>query len=138
MTKKEADERAPVIRELIKHENDLVNQRLTWLAQTQALLFAALGFSWKQAPMMLTLLIAFVGLATTLSIGSAIALYSPTVRGLAQWWEKNRPSDYPDGPHVIGLWSPPTGYRRLLRPWLALPWIFGVAWIGVLVLATGM
>ncbi len=135
MTKEQAEDRAPVIRDLIKHENDLVNQRLTWLTQTQALLFAALGFSWENSPLLLTLLIAVIGLSTTWSIGSAIAVYDPSVRRLYQWWKDNLPAEYPAGPHVIGIWLPPSGCRKYLQPWRALPWIFAAAWIGVLGIA---
>jgi len=38
-----SDKYAIIVREMIRHENDLVNHRLTWFCQVQGLLFAALG-----------------------------------------------------------------------------------------------
>jgi len=40
---------ASTIRQMIAHEDDLINHRLTWLAQLQGFLFAALGFAWEKA-----------------------------------------------------------------------------------------
>jgi ABC-type amino acid transport system permease subunit len=125
----------PVIRELIKHENDLVNQRLGWLIQMQALLFAALAFAWKSAPMALTILLSILGIATAISLGFALALYSPAIRGLKEWWSHHRPDGVIEGPDVIGLWAPSEGIEWYLRPWRALPVIFIIAWVGVLVLS---
>jgi hypothetical protein len=123
------------IRELIKHENDLVNQRMGWLIQIQGLLFAALGFAWKAAPASLVFLICTLGVATAVSLWSALALYSPAVRQLRNWWEDRRPDDIVEGPDVIGFWSPCSGIACLLRPWRALPAIFIIAWISVLILS---
>lgn len=36
------------IRNLIRHENELINQRLTWLGTFQGLLLAALAFAWDK------------------------------------------------------------------------------------------
>jgi len=130
----EAQAWQPVIRELIKHENDLVNQRLGWLIQMQAILFAALAFAWKGAPASFTILLSILGLATAASLWSAIALYSPAVRGLHDWWSNHRPQGIVEGPDVMGLWEPSKGIRWCLRPWRALPAIFIVAWLGVLIL----
>jgi hypothetical protein len=122
-----------VIRELIKHENDLVHQRLGWLLQVQGLLFTALAFAWEHAPKPLPVLIALLGITTALSLWTAIRQYSPAVRGLRQWWQDHRPADAVEGPDVIGRWSPSSGIIWLLRPWRALPFVFVFAWVGVLV-----
>jgi len=135
LSAEQATEWRPVIRELIKHENDLVHQRLGWLIQMQGLLFAALAFAWGRAPKELTILLALLGMATSLSLWSVLKLYSPAIRGLKGWWEDHRPEGAIEGPDVIGLWSPSSGIESLLRPWRALPIVFGAAWAGVLVLA---
>ena len=135
LSAKKAQAWQPVIRELIKHENDLVNQRLGWLIQIQAILFAALAFAWKNAPFALTILLSFLGIATAGSLWSALALYSPAVRGLRKWWSDHRPDGGVEGPDVIGLWAPSEGVGWYLRPWRALPAIFIIAWAGVLVLS---
>lgn len=123
----------PVIRELIKHENDLVNQRLGWLIQIQGLLFAALAFAWRAAPKPLTALIALMGIATAVSLSTALSLYSPAIRGLRTWWHDHRPDGTMEGPDVIGYWSPSRRVEWYLRPWRALPCIFIAGWVGVLI-----
>lgn len=135
LTSDEAAETAPVIRDLIKHENELVNQRLTWLIQSQALFFAALGFSWASAPTALNMLFAFLGIATSISLWSAISMYSPAVRNLATWWENNAPADYLSRPLVQGLSFPSKGIAKALRPWRALPFLFCLAWCMVVIIA---
>ena len=47
MTLEECDYGKKVIREMIKHENDLMNHRLTWLCQIQGFLFTALAVIWQ-------------------------------------------------------------------------------------------
>ena len=123
------------IRDLIKHENDLVNQRLGWLIQIQGLLFAALAFAWEKAPWPLTALLSFLGIATAISLSSILLIYSPAVREMRQWWVDHRPDGAIEGPDIIGKWLPSSGIARYLRPWRALPAIFIVAWIGVLALS---
>ncbi|MFO1417454.1 MAG: hypothetical protein U1E83_02175 [Methylotetracoccus sp.] len=127
----QVDKVEPVIRELIRHENDVVHQRLTWLIQSQGLLFTALAFAWEKEPRF-ALMLSILGIATSLSIWSAISLYSPAVRGLYDWWETNVPDEYKKGRLVMGSWSPSKGVPRIFRPWRALPFIFIVAWLGVL------
>jgi len=133
-----------VIRDLIKDENDLVNQRLGWLIQMEGLLFAALAFVWNRAPngdaapKGLTILLAFLGIATVVSLWSALSLYSPAIRDMKKWWEDHQPEgtiDEPEGKGVIGMWHPSEGIGELLRPWRALPIIFVTAWVGVLILS---
>jgi hypothetical protein len=77
----EPDRLVEVVREQIHHENELVNQRITWLIQSEGLLFAALAFAWEKSAK-LSVLLAILGIATALSIGTAIFMYSPAVRGL--------------------------------------------------------
>ncbi len=35
------------VRDLIQHENNLINHRIGWMATLEGLLFAALSFSWQ-------------------------------------------------------------------------------------------
>ncbi len=122
-------------RELIRHENDLVSQRLTWLIQSQGLLFTALGFAWKNAPE-LAIPLALLGIASTISIATAISFYSPTVRKLARDWEATKEELTPElhaNRKVMGENAPSQGIGRLLRPWRALPVIFVLGWTFVVV-----
>jgi hypothetical protein len=106
----------PVIRELIKHVNDLVNQRLGWLIQMQGLLFAALTSAWKEPQKELTILFSTLGITTSLSLWSALRLCSQAVEKLKSWWKDHRPDDLADGAGVIGLWSPSSPIGKLPRP----------------------
>jgi hypothetical protein len=121
------------VQELIKHESNLVNQRVTWLVQVQGLLFAALGFLWGKAPTTLVLLFCFLGIATAFSIWNVLALYSPAIQQLVNWWRENKPQDAINGP-IIGFDKKSKGLERFLRPWRALPLIFILAWSGVAVI----
>lgn len=127
----EVDRIEQTVRTLICHENELVNQRIGWLVQTQGLLFAALAFAWDKAPR-LSYILAGVGIATSLSIGIAIYFYSRAVPSLEAWWEEHVPEQQRENRRVIGLPSRPTGLARLVRPWIALPVVFILSWVGVI------
>jgi hypothetical protein len=45
------------LREQITQENNLLDQRLTWLIQGQGLLFAALAFAWGETTLVIFLLL---------------------------------------------------------------------------------
>jgi hypothetical protein len=130
---KKYDDLAVAIRDLIKHENDLVNQRIGWLVQTQGLLFAALAFAWEKAPK-LSYILSGVGIATAISIASAIALYSPTVRRLNALWLERAPEAERLHRPINGDAPPSTGVLKMLRPWRALPFVFVSTWAAVVLI----
>ena len=82
----DANEKFPIAREIIRHENDLVNNRVTWLLVLQGFLFTAfvngLGlydkFRGRPTPMLcITLglvLIAATGIGSSLSALNVIRL----------------------------------------------------------------
>ena len=129
----QVDRLEETVRDLVRHENDLVNQRIGWLVQTQGLLFAALAFAWEKVPG-LSYILAALGIASAISIGSAISLYSPAVRGLEDWWNERVPEHQRKNRLVIGLSKRSAGLARLLRPWRALPLVFIAAWVGVVIM----
>ena len=120
------------MRELVRHENELINQRIGWLVQTEGLLFAALAFSWERASR-LSYILAAVGIATAVSIGSVTYLYGPAVRNVNKFWEARVPEHRRRNRLVIGLSTPSGRLLKLLHPWRALPVIFVAVWIGVVV-----
>lgn len=68
-------EDAEIIRQVICHEDDLIDQRFTWLCQIQDFLFAALAFAWKEPTAnRLTQLLCLLGI--TVSVTSWFALRS--------------------------------------------------------------
>ena len=119
---------AQVIRDMINHESEVTNHRLTWLATLHGLLFAALGFTWKDGRELIWLL-AVLGIATSLSILVPLGFASSASRTLFELWEENKPEDY-NGPPVIGR-GPVGPLASLFFPWFLLPVLLAVAWIVV-------
>jgi hypothetical protein len=115
------------LRGMIARENDLLNQRTTWLATLQGLLFAALGFAWdKKGAEPLIAVFCFLGVAISILSLLGFVSVSMAVHRLHDWWQAHRPADY-QGPDVVGL--PPR--TRWANPWNALPLLFGLAWLAV-------
>ena len=100
---------AEMLREMVRHEDDLRNHRITWLCQLQGFLFASLGFAWGKSQRLTTIL-AVLGL--TFGFLILIALLSGTAAHLRirKWWRETKPADH-KGPDVFGLFvlhrSPP-------------------------------
>jgi hypothetical protein len=130
MTYEQAAGYLEVIRDMIKHENELVNQRLSWMFTLQGLLFGSVSFLWA-ANVLPTMVLGLVGLLSCVSIGYALARGLGAIKDLlaiAQDYKKSVPSN-------ISL--PPTiGSRRKAVEWLIparlLPWVLGLAWIAIL------
>ena len=118
-------EKIGVARQLIAHENELINHRLMWFITLQGLLMAALGFAWDKLDAR-GLIFVFSGLGMLTAVSSASILW-----GGAMAIEKLSAieADHPDSP-VIGRrakWS-----EKSLYPWFALPVLFVVAWAAIL------
>ena len=136
LTEKQVADIAPVIRELIMHENELVNQRIGWLVQAQGLLFATLAFAWAEAPRALTLVLSVLGTAVALSLWTALRMYSPAVRGRVNWLAERLPEGIElDEVLVIGRRAESRGLGKIMRPWRALPMIFVLGWLAVAAIA---
>jgi hypothetical protein len=114
-----------VLRAMIRHENDLMNHRLTWLLTSQGLLFTALGFALsnqnQQFSQQLREVLAFVGilLAASASVvldaaNNAILKWSP------QGWVDNQNGD------VIGFRG--VAIFSMFSPWRVYPPMFIIAW----------
>src|SRR3954467_13544460 len=95
---------ADTIREMIKHEGDLVNHRISWLVTLQGLLFAALGFGWQTNKVLIGI-IGALGIATSFSTWTVLRLGSLASYTLLTKWDDNKPTDY-NGPDVIGYRGP--------------------------------
>lgn len=136
LTDAQADQVTESARELIRFENELLHQRVTWLIQIQGLLFAALGFAWKAAPAPLVILLGGLGTVVAISIDRAMRLYSPAVRDLYEWWKERLTEEQRWHRRVIGLWQPSrvTRIEHTLRPWRFLPVVFILTWLGVILI----
>ena len=107
-------QKAETVRTMIRHENELFNHRLTWMATLQGLLFAALGFAWdKKDTRELLWVLSAVGLLTSLSSMRALKAGASAIESLVSWWDKNHQQGYA-GPDIIGI--------RSSTLWFLYPW----------------
>jgi hypothetical protein len=118
---------ADAVRDLIKHEGNLLNNRMSWLIQSETFLFAALSFAWDKSPILLITLSA-VGICIAASIGFTSSVVSDASNEILLFWNNTVPAAVREKYVVVGLNRPSAGYRRHLKPWRALPWVFGIAW----------
>ncbi len=109
-----------VVRELIKHENELVNHRLTWFITLQGLLFAALGFAWDKADSK-GLIFVFCGLGVLSAASTATVLHGGAM-AVGRLSKSQSPSN-----KVIGRIAP--WYERVIYPWYAFPVLFALGWL---------
>lgn len=128
----EIDRAENAVRELLKNEGELLNCRMNWLLQTQSILLAALAFTWDNQSDLVYIL-SWLGIAVAISIGMMTSLVTVASRDILTWWETNVPAEERARRLVIGLDKPSRGFRRYLRPYRALPIIFSIAWLAVII-----
>ena len=120
------DDKANVIREMIRHEDDLLLGRTNWLMTLQGLLFAALAFGWDR-PWLPFLIVALGILFSTLFI-PYLNLSEQAIAQLLGWWKENG-AGY-DGPPITGLeYKNIPGVLSKILPWNLMPYVFIVAWL---------
>lgn len=125
---------AEVLRALIRHENDVTNQRTTWLLVSQGILFAAasafLRNHWFPA-----VVVAVVGFVLALSIGQSLHnSYEARQNLKASWRQKLGSAGYQwsDFPPLDGG-VPGVTVIKWLFPWMVIPRIFMLAWVVLVV-----
>jgi hypothetical protein len=136
--------RDQTLREMIHHEDQLRDDRLSYLLTLNGFLFAALAFGWrvkvKDGSDALVFLLAGVGLVVGLSAlagqitsNAAVTLLrmknedaDPPLVGLTGDEEQKGGDDGVGDGHV-------NGFFKLLVPWKVLPGILMLAWAAVVV-----
>lgn len=132
MVRKASVKEAQVVREMIQHENDLINQRITWFGTLQGLLFAALAFAWGKAnTSILFFLLAILGILLSASTYYAVQSSLKAIKTLREWWDNNKSADYV-GPDIIGR-RPDSRSIPFLRPYVVFPTSFLIAWATILI-----
>lgn len=125
-------EKAKIIREMIRHEDDLFNQRITWFSTIQGLLFAALALSWdKTNAFSLVIILSLLGAIISGSTYYTLRRGLEAVVTQMDWWDKHKPDDY-SGPDIIGRRPTPKS-KNLLWPYFLFPIVFMAAWIIILI-----
>lgn len=122
------NEYAKLVREMIRHEDSVLAQRVTWCGSVEGLLLAALGFAWNSASEWFVIVVGLVGLLV-----AAVSLYASitttnTMQGLTDQWNDRKRNDY-DGPPVIG--REPKNWNRLCRPSRGIPLAFMLLWVAI-------
>ncbi|NTU42779.1 MAG: hypothetical protein HGA78_06955 [Nitrospirales bacterium] len=136
---------ASIIRQMLCHENDLTNQRLTWMATLNGLMLTGVGFVWgKQNGSLVIYLLCLVGVIINLSSSHTLYFSEKARKRLMIIWGEKAKS-LPTGPRII---PPIMGYARasenslsnmeesislLFLPWNLLPWLLFILWIFVFV-----
>ncbi len=123
---------ASTLRTMAAHESEQVNRRLSWLANFQGFLFAALAFAWdksRSATIVLVLLGAVV--AILVFIGLLGATFA--VQRIRKHWRENHPKDYV-GPDIMGFYPDAAPWSVYIAPENLLPLAFLLAWIAILVI----
>jgi hypothetical protein len=72
---------------MVRHENELMNHRVSWLLTLQGLLFTALGFAWDKADAH-ALIYVFCATGAVVAISSQTVLNGAhqAIDQLRQWW----------------------------------------------------
>jgi hypothetical protein len=114
---------------MLREENSLRNQRLSYILTINGFLFAGLGFAWNGPEAnRLVVLLAVFGMAIALITIQAMATSNQAFSALGK-----RGNELPDdGLPLVGLWGDQiTGrakYFRWLQPWYGLPVALLIVW----------
>jgi len=125
-----------VIRELIRHEDQLRNHRMDWFLRSEGFFFAALAFAWdKRDASHLVVLLAVLGIVFAWMSAGGLELSRKAKAQARDWWDTNVRPHYL-GPDVVAYRTAEDVRSR--SPWLrawryGFPLLFTVAWAGVLV-----
>ena len=118
----------------MRHEAEVMNQRLTWLGTFHGFLFAALAFAWsKPDTKAIVYILCALAISISISIGIATLRANKSVNKLCERWDNQKP-DIDIRLDVEGVRGK-SGYLWWLMPGYAVPWMFCLAWLGVLIVS---
>lgn len=120
------DQYAAIIRDMIRHEDSVLAQRMTWCVQIEGLLMASLAFAWDKAPSALIYIVCTVGAFVAISALYTGIVAMKTMRRLTEDWKQRCGPDY-NGPPVIAREI--DNWITFLRPSRAIPGLFVFIWV---------
>ncbi len=125
---------AGVIRAMINTENDLIDRHVRTMATFHGLLFAALGFLWRETNARMVIS-AFCLVGVAVSVLALVQLVTATmaIRGLVRWWDEHKSPSY-DGPDVAGFYPRAHPLSAFTSPDNFAPLVFILSWLAVLYL----
>jgi hypothetical protein len=129
-----------VARGMIRHENELINNRMGWMTTLNGLLFTAIGFLWEKTDNRLVVIpiccLGFLICATSLA-----SLHGATkeMSRIRKWWMVHKPIDY-QGPGIMGGDSSENRGRLywvsdLFGPWDLTALFLLIAWLVVFIIS---
>lgn len=128
-------EYASVIREMIRHENELTNSRFTWMLIAQGIFFGAASNFWNAhwAPFVT---IACVGIAIATSVFYSLWLTTKARIHLRELYLKKLNSH----PELLDTIPPVAGdvpnalCLPWANPWMLIPWMIAGSWLLLIIL----
>lgn len=121
-------EDASTIREMIRHEDELLNGRMTWFCTIQGLLWASLALAWQpEDAWPLACILAALGILVSISSYLAFRASLYAIVRQRDWWDANKPPEYA-GPDVLGR-RPDRRSVPWMRPHVVFPIGFAAAWL---------
>jgi hypothetical protein len=125
---------AGVIRAMINTENDLIDRHMRTMATLHGLLFAALGFLWRESNARMVIS-AFCLVGVAVSVLALVQLITATIaiRGLVRWWDEHKSPAY-DGPDIAGFYPRAHPLSAFTSPDNFTPLVFIISWLAVLYL----
>jgi hypothetical protein len=122
------------IRAMINTENDLIDRHVRTMATFHGLLFAALGFLWRERNARMVIA-AFCLIGVAVSVLALVQLLTATIaiRGLVRWWDEHKSPAY-DGPDIAGFYPRAHPLSAFTSPDNFTPLVFILSWLVVLYL----
>jgi hypothetical protein len=124
-----------VLREMIRHEDDLRDQRLGWLFALTGFLFTAVGLAWSDAhATALVTLVGVVGACVSVSTAASLRASELAIARLRALAGDDEPGRAP----VAALRSEDLRHARGLAaivphiyPWRVVPWLLAIVWVAL-------
>ena len=124
------------ISEILRHENEVTNHRLTWLIATQAIMFAA-SAEFLKSYLFPTIVICLVGILTTWSFAYALISSFESRQHMRKLWQmrlKDNDLSTENFPPLDGAYSG-NDSKVWLLPWFFVPKLRLAAWVLLLIYA---
>ena len=116
---------ADMARELIAHENIMLNHRMNWFLVLQGFMLAGVAFGWEKS-VALCAVFCSIGILSSISVGILLRYSIFTIKRLEEPYKDMENS-------VIGRGHKKTHpLIHFLLPWHFLPILFMSAWVALL------
>jgi hypothetical protein len=117
--------------EQIRHENGLIDNRITWMLTLQGLFVISLSFLLKDKPHRIAaVIVCCIGFVTCVTLGCSIVVGMHVLNELNPVaTELGRAIANEIGVTPINMTGSASGVLSFLLPWRILPWFFAYVWI---------